>query len=228
MIRVGVPAVMVVLLAGCGSTVEGEPVAGPQTSTTTTTTRTTTSSSASPPEPSTPPPDDDVPGVVPTTAAPAAGTCDPADPPPVGVTASVEDPRAPKITVALPEGWGTTAGEGSVGAWLTGPDGESATVTITETSAGPAEAFDEYADHAMDQASVSSISVLPGDLCGFSGQKLIGSWAEPPDPGVRFGDRIAHIPSGGTTYLIAVHVEGSGDFDPFDSPLLDDFAVVIP
>jgi hypothetical protein len=168
---------------------------------------------------------------VPTTAAPAGGTCEPRNPPPVGVVAAVDDPRAPTITVALPEGWSTTAGEGDVGARLTGPGEVTATVTITETALDPAAAFEKYADDAMGQASVSSISVLPGTLCGFSGQKLIGSWAESPEQAVTFGDRIAHIPSGGTAFLVAVHVEGpthTSGFDPFASPLLDDFAVVLP
>jgi hypothetical protein len=208
------------VLSGCVRTSDGVPVAGegPVTS-----------------APATAGPDPGVgvaePGVVPTTRTPIPPditTCEVA-PPPVGVMASVDDPAAPKITVALPTDWSTTKGEGDIGARLTGPDGVWATVTIAETQLAPAEAFRKYTDTAMAASLVSSISVLPAEICGYSGQKLLGSWSQ-SQQAVDFGDRIAHIWTDTSTYLVAVHVEGPARtaFDPFTSPLMDDFAVVIP
>jgi hypothetical protein len=117
-----------------------------------------------------------------------------------------------------------------VGARLQGPDGTWATVTISQTRLDPAEAFRKYSDDAMAASPVSSVSVLPADLCGYSGQKLLGSWSGSSEP-VEFGDRIAHIWTDTNTYLVAVHVQGpsgADQFDPFTSPLMDDFGIVIP
>jgi hypothetical protein len=174
------------------------------------------------------------PGIVPTTRAPVpAGTttCVNPDPPPVGVTATVDDPAAPKITVALPAGWSTTSGSGIVGAKMQGPQGIWASVTIAKTKLGPAAAFEEYADDAMAASAVTSLSVLPADICGYSGQKIIGAWSDSPQQAVKFGDRIAHIWTNAGDYLVAVHVQGPVDaagFDPMTSPLLGAFAIVIP
>jgi hypothetical protein len=174
------------------------------------------------------------PGIVETsrTEVPAGATvCTPEPPPAVSVTASVPDPTAPKITVAVPADWSTTEGDGDVGVRLDGPEGIWATVTITQTRLDPAEAFRKYSDDAMAVSPVSSVSVMPADLCGYSGQKLLGSWAGAPQQATEFGDRIAHIWTDTNTYLVAVHVQGPsgvGDFDPFTSPLMDDFGIVIP
>lgn len=211
------------VLCGCANTVVGMPVGEQRLGS-------APSSSARPIPGPQPTVAADEPGVVPTTGAASPG-CAVADPPPVSVTASVDDPAAPEITVALPAGWSTSAGDGDVGARLAGPDGESATVTIRQTSLDPDAAFKEYADDALSVSAISSISVLPGPLCGYSGQKLLGSWSQSPQRAVTFGDRIAHIPAGPTNYLVAVHVEApvrASNFDPLTSPLLDDFAVVIP
>ena len=75
----------------------------------------------------------------------------------------------------------------------TGPDGIWATVTIARTPLDPAAAFKKYADEAMAASAVSSVSVLPADLCGYSGQKLLGAWSDTPQQAVEFGDRIAHV-----------------------------------
>jgi hypothetical protein len=227
MTRAGWAAVaLACLLAACVRTSSGVPVAG---------------DAAMPgtPAPSTrafPTPDTDLtePGIVPTTRTPVpAGTttCPVANPPPVGVTAAVPDPAAPKITVALPPGWGASKGSGDVGVRLEAPDGVRASVTIEVTRLDPAAAFRKYADDAMAASAVSSLSVMPADLCGYSGQKLLGAWSNSPQQAVEFGDRIAHIWTNTNTYLVAVHVEGSTNtagFDPSTSPLMEDFAVVIP
>jgi hypothetical protein len=175
------------------------------------------------------------PGVVPTTrtSVPAGTvTCELTDPPPDGVaTATVADPAAPKIMVALPAGWSTGQGDADIGAKLTGPEGIWATVSIAKTTLDPAAAFKQYADDAMGASAVSSVSVLPADLCGYSGQKLLGSWSDAPERAVEFGDRIAHVWTNAGNYLVAVHVQGpasNADFDPFTSPLMNDFGVEIP
>lgn len=217
---------LAVVLTSCVRTSDGMPVAGERKG----------SGTSVLPTRVIPTPEGDLtePGVVPTTRKPipaGATTCETPNPPPVGVTASVADPAAPKITVALPSGWSTTKGDGDVGAQLQGPDGVTATVTIAETPLEPAQAFQQYANDAMATSAVSSVSVLPADLCGYSGQKLLGAWSESPQQAVEFGDRIAHIWTNTDNYLVAVHVEGPADtagFDPTMSPLMEDFSVLIP
>lgn len=217
-------AAVACLLAACVRTSDGLPVAGDATP------------SAAPSTRSIPTPNTDIaePGILPTIRQPVpagATTCPVPDPPPVGVMASVPDPSAPKITVAVPTGWSVTTGDGDAGARLEGPDGEWGSVTIAATTLEPAAAFRRYADDVMAQSEISSVSVLPADLCGYSGQKLLGGWSDSPQQAIAFGDRIAHIWTDTDSYLVAVHVQGPADapdFDPFTSPLMDDFAVVIP
>ena len=81
------------------------------------------------------------------------------------------------------------------------------TVTIARTQLEPADAFTEYADKVMAVSPVSSVSVLPGELCGYSGQKLMGTWSDNPQQSVEFLDRIVHIWTNSNNYLVAVHVE---------------------
>jgi hypothetical protein len=224
----------VVVVSACGKTGDGAAVADDVESSDTSTPSTTDTS-----KPSTraiPAPEADLtePGVVPTTrtAVPAGTvTCELSDPPTDGVAvAAVSDPGAPRITVALPQGWSTAQGNGDVGAKLTGPKGISATVTITQTTLDPAAAFKKYADDALAASEVSSVSVLPADLCGYSGQKLLGAWSDAPEQAVEFGDRIAHVWTNTGDYLVAVHVQGPGStgFDPFTSPMLNDFSIEVP
>ena len=107
----------------------------------------------------------------------------------------------------------------------------SATITITQTRLEPAQAFTEYADKAMAVSTVSSVSVLPAELCGYSGQKLMGTWSDSPQQSVEFLDRIVHIWTESNNYLVAVHVEapaGTPGFDQAAAVLTGDFAVDIP
>jgi hypothetical protein len=83
----------------------------------------------------------------------------------------------------------------------------------------------------MAASAVSSVSVVPAELCGYSGQKLLGAWSTTPQQAVEFGDRIAHVWTNTNNYLVAVHVQGPAGtpgFDPFVSPLMNDFAIQIP
>lgn len=220
---------MTCLLTSCVDNSEGTPIAEEAV-----VSDTTISATTAPPSSTTSAaaePDTEQPGIVPTTAVPSPTgvACDVPKPP--YEEASVPDPAAPKITVVLPAGWSTAPGQGDVGLRLTGPDGMSASVTIARTMLPPAEAFDRFADDAMAASDISTLSVLPAELCGFSGQKLLGSWADSPEHAVEFGDRLAHIPTTSGDYLVAVHVEAPAQgaaFDPLTSPLLGDFGIVIP
>jgi hypothetical protein len=222
-------------VSACGKTSEGDPVADKVESVAETTSSTTATAATSTRAIPTPDADLSEPGVVSTTRTPVpAGTvtCALPDPPGEGVaTAAVSDPAAPRITLALPPGWSSAPGDGDVGARLTGPGGVSATVTIAKTPLDPSAAFKKYSDDAMAASPVSSVSVLPADLCGYSGQKLLGSWADTPGQAVEFGDRVAHVWTNDGDYLVAVHVQGpSGntDFDPFTSPIMNDFGIELP
>jgi hypothetical protein len=152
--------------------------------------------------------------------------------PSVRMTAEVDDPQAPRITVGVPDKWSMSAGTGDVGGKLDGPGGMQATVTIAATQLDPAAAFRKYADDLMAESAVSSVSVLPGELCGFSGQKLMGAWSDTPQNAVEYEDRIVHVwTNSGTNYLVAVHVQaptGTPGFDSAAALLTEDFEIVLP
>ncbi|MGE2718277.1 hypothetical protein [Mycolicibacterium celeriflavum] len=218
------------LLSACVDNSEGTPIAEEAVVSETTIAATST---PSPTTDSDPEVDSAQPGIVPATAtpSPAGAPCAMPNPSPSDALASVPDPAAPKISVAVPDRWSTAAGQGDVGLRLTGPEGMWGSVTIAKTTLPPAEAFERYADDAMAASDVSTLSVLPAELCGYSGQKLLGSWADSPANAVEFGDRLAHIATAGGDYLVAVHVEAPAhtvDFEPLSSPLLADFGIVIP
>jgi len=179
--------------------------------------------------------DDPVPGVVSTAPAPAGSICAPAGLPPVATVAQVSDPGAPTATVAVPDGWSMSSANGDPeGARLEGPEGMEAIVTITPTPLDPAAAFREYTDLLTRDATVSTVSVLPGEMCGYSGQKLMGVLSDGAQS-VQYQDRIVHVgvPTGTTdqAYLIVVHVEaptGNPGFDTAASVLTDVFEIGLP
>ncbi len=173
------------------------------------------------------------PGVVETTrqSLPAGATVCPQKFSGATAVATVGDPAAPTITVALPDGWSATPGSGDVGARLAGPDDMLAEISITATPLEPAAAFTRYSDSLMAKYPISTLSLLPADLCGFSGQKLMGTWADDPDESIQYEDRIAHIWTNSKSYLVAIHVEapsGATGFDAAADTLTGDFGVVIP
>ncbi|OBF88819.1 hypothetical protein A5790_22870 [Mycobacterium sp. 852002-51152_SCH6134967] len=224
---VGQAIALTCLLTACVDNSEGVPIAEEAVVSDTTISATSTPPSTAPSDPQV---DTAQPGIV-STPQPSAARRACSLPGPAHVLAAVPDPAAPRITVALPAGWSTAAGQGDVALRLAGPDGMWATVTIAETTLPPAEAFERYADDAVAAADISTLSVLPAELCGYSGQKLLGSWAGSPGPAVQFGDRIAHIPTSTGDYLVAVHVEApaqTAGFDPLASPLLGGFGIVVP
>jgi hypothetical protein len=215
------------VLAACVRTSDGVPVAGDEAAT-------VTSSAPSTMRP-TEEADQYAPGVVPTTRAPVPPNtvaCSQPVEPSVRMTAAVDDPHAPKITVGVPEGWSMTAGSGDVGGRLEGPRRMWATVTIAQTQPDPSAAFRKYADDLMAESAVSSVSIMPVELCGFSGQKLMGAWSDTPQNAVEFQDRIVHVwTNSGNNYLVAVHVQaptGTEGFDAAASLLTEDFRVELP
>jgi hypothetical protein len=227
--RVGLAALaLACLLSACVRTSEGVPVASDQAAHTTSSAPSATAAPTQQGEPSTY-------GVLPTTRAPVppnSVACSQTIKPSVRMTAEVDDPQAPRITVGVPDKWSMSAGTGDVGGKLDGPGGMQATVTIAATQLDPAAAFRKYADDLMAESAVSSVSVLPGELCGFSGQKLRGAWSDTPQNAVEYEDRIVHVwTNSGTNYLVAVHVQaptGTPGFDSAAALLTEDFEIVLP
>jgi hypothetical protein len=215
-----------VLVSACVRTSEGVPVAGPGRIT------------SSPPSATTGPTQEADPstfGVVPTSRAPVppnTATCTQTIKPAVMMTAGVNDPRAPRITIRVPDGWSMSRASADIGGRLEGPRGMQATVTIAQTQLDPAAAFRKYADDLIAEAAVSSVSVLPGELCGYSGQKLMGAWSDTPQNAVQYEDRIVHIwTNSGNSYVVAVHVQaptGTPGFDAAAEVLTEDFEIVLP
>ena len=218
-----------VLVSACVRTSEGVPVAGEAGP---------GGIASSPPSTMTGPTQEADPstfGVLPTSRAPVppnAATCTQTIKPAVRMTAGVDDPRAPRITIGVPDGWSMSGGSGDVGSRLDGPRGMQATVTIAQTQLDPAAAFRKYADDLMAESAVSSVSLLPGELCGYSGQKLMGAWSDTPQNAVQYEDRIVHIwTNSGNNYLVAVHVQaptGTPGFDAAAEVLTDDFDIALP
>lgn len=216
------------VLVACVRTSDGVPLAGEEAAT-------APSSAPSVTTQPTQEADQFAPGVVPTTRAPVPPNfiaCSQPIQPAVRMTAEVDAPQAPKITVGVPDGWSMAAGSGDVGGRLQGPRGMWATVTIAQTQLDPTAAFRKYADDLMSESAVSSVSIMPGELCGYSGQKLIGAWSDTPQNAVEFEDRIAHIwTNSGNSFLVAVHVQAPTSTDGFDAAsalLTEDFEIVLP
>jgi hypothetical protein len=215
-----------VLATACVRTSAGVPVADPS------------ASSSSPSRSINPRPsgqlDQGPPGVQPTLQVPIpanAVTCAPANKPPVSVVTAVDDPMAPRVTVGVPEGWSTSKGSGEVGVRMQGPDGMTAFVSVAATTLDPEAAFRDYTDKIMAQSAVSSVSVLPAELCQYSGQKLMGAWSDTPQNAVEFFDRVAHVWTNTTNYLVAIHVEAPTGVDALDAAsaaITDDVEITIP
>lgn len=213
---------VVVLAPACTRLDDGMPVAGPGT-------RPPVSAPATTSQAPIDDPDYPVPGVVATTQPPEP--CEPGVSSPVSVVARVSDPNAPTATVAVPDGWSMSSGGGDpVGARLQGPDSMRATVTISPTPLGPEEAFRHYEDERTGGSSISTLSLIPAELCGFSGQRLIGILSDGSET-VQYEDRIVHVPGGTQDYLIAVRVDAPSDAPGFDeaaAQLTGDFGIGLP
>ena len=217
-----------VMTSACTRTDAGVPTAGDENRSPTET------SEMEPSETGLPEPQevDDEPGVVPTMAPGAAGSvCAPPDLPPVRTVARISDPAAPTATVGVPDGWSMSSGDGDpVGARLEGPGGMRATVTIAATSLAPAAAFRRYSDDLTEGSVMSTVSLLPGEMCGYSGQQLMGILSDGTET-VQYEDRLVHVPAPAQDYLIAIHVEapsGTPGFEDAASLVTDDFEIGLP
>ena len=230
MIRTPVALLLVcaaVVASGCTRSSDGAPTAGAPGSSGALEAPATETVQPDPREP------DPQPGVVPTTQgpAPAASVCAPAELPPVRTVAQVSDPAAPTATVGVPQGWSMSSGGGDPeGARLQGEAGMSATVTIAPTPLDPAAAFRDYTDELTEGSVITTVSILPADMCGFSGQRLMGILSDGTQT-VQYEDRIVHVPAPAQDYLIAVHVEapsGAPGFDAAAALLTGDFEIGLP
>ncbi|KAA0099028.1 hypothetical protein CIW49_12200 [Mycolicibacterium sp. P1-18] len=153
-------------------------------------------------------------------------------PPPTAgapATAQPADASAPRIVVAVPEGWTSAPTPGGLA--LTGPDGMTGTVDVGPTTLDPAAAFEKYTDDVSDSAPISSVSVLPAEHCGYSGQRLMGVLSGGPDGARVYEDRIGHVWTNDGDYLVVIHVaapQGSPAFDAAATTLTADYAITLP
>jgi hypothetical protein len=215
----------------CARQTEGAAVAGEPT-TSSTAQRSTSSTSAA----STPSPGSGF-GVVETTRRPLepmAQTCEPAGREPGSQQISFVQgarPDTPIIELLAPDNWKFAPSPVDPTLNLTGPNGLKGTVTVAPTELEPTEAFDKYSDDAMAKAPIASLSVLPGELCGYSGQKLMGMWSGSGGAPVEYRDRIAHVWTNSASYLVAIHLEGpqgAAGYAAAEDLMMRDFGIEIP
>lgn len=148
----------------------------------------------------------------------------------IGTVAQVSDPAAPRITLPVPEAWTSDPGQGDVALSLSGPDGMTGTVTITVTARDPAAAFADYVATLARSKLDFQVDTVGVKFCGYSSQKLTGTFLGPRGT-IEFADRVTHIWTNTSQYLVAVHLEGPQDASGFGAAkaaLMQDFAVVIP
>lgn len=229
--RALVPVLAVVCLAtACARTDDGTAVAASQPPDASESSQPSSSSS-----PAVTPPSGPIDfGVVPTNRVPVPPgtvTCSPEERPAAEATVRGPGPTAPVITVAVPVGFGAPQPSGD-GVLIAGPEDIKALVTVTATDEEPAYAFETYSDRLVADSSISAVSVLPGELCDYSGQELMGSLSNDDQDAVEYRDRIVHIwtPDGGM-YLAAVHVTapmGAAGFEDAAAVFTGDFAVALP
>ncbi len=224
----------VVAVGGCTRSAEA-PVAEPapaETATTaapTTTTAPATTSAAE--EPHTLP---DY-GVVETTKRTVGAgetTCEPETPPVNPMQVRGAAPGSPTVIIGVPDGFSAGAAPaGDVALNLVGPDGMTATVSVTPTTLDAAAAFQKYADARAADYEIVSVSVLPGELCGYSGQELMGTLADKPGQGIAYFDRVVHVWTNDGDFLVAVRVQGphgTAALEPAKTVLLGDFGIRMP
>lgn len=232
-----VAAVLITALAGCARTTDGASAQDTTKSSAEAATTTTHATSPAPAGSSTATSEEfTLPayGVEPTTTralAPGETTCEPDGGAANTVDATGAAPGSPTAIVAVPDGFTSAPGTGDTALTMTGPDGLTATVTITPTTLDAAAAFQQYADQRTAKASINSVSVLPGDLCGYSGQELMGILADKPGDGIDYADRIVHVWTASGDYLIAIALQGPNGapgLDAAKSVALADFGIRMP
>jgi hypothetical protein len=144
--------------------------------------------------------------------------------------ATVSDQAAPRLTIAVPDGWNSAAGTGETALTTTGPGGMSAKVTIAPTDLQPDGAFLRYTATMGPGMARLKFSVAGAPFCGYSSQQLTMTVQGPSGP-ISYADRITHIWTNTNKYLVAVHLEAPGSaagFSAAKSTLMQQFTVVIP
>jgi len=141
------------------------------------------------------------------------------------------DPGAPTALIGIPAGF-TEAGTGPDGVLhLAGPDQMTASISISPTTLEPMAAFQAHAEALTAGSDISSLSVLPGDECGYSGQKMMGSLSDGDALATEFADRVVHVWTAGPDYLVVIHLQGptgAAGFDDARTALLADFGIRMP
>ncbi|UJL31158.1 hypothetical protein HZU38_12570 [Mycolicibacterium vanbaalenii] len=77
---------------------------------------------------------------------------------------------------------------------------------------------------------MSTVSMLPADMCGFSGQRLMGMLSDGGDS-IEYEDRLVQVPTGNGDHLIAIHVQapsGAPGFADAAAHVTQDFEVGLP
>lgn len=227
----------VALLAGCARSIES-PAAGTggseraPTSTSVTTSTTTAATPTSPGDMNSLP----AYGVVGTTTRPVTAgetVCEPEPAPANTLEARGAAAGSPTVIIGVPDGFspGGRQPEGDVALNLLGPHGMTGTVTIAPTTLDAADAFQQYADDRTAHHEITTLSVLPGELCGYSGQELIGVLADQPRQGIDFADRIVHVWTDSGDFLVAVQLQapnGDPGLDAAKAVMLSDFGIRMP
>jgi hypothetical protein len=216
-------------VGGCTQTSVGHPVASQAPSGQAATTTIAGAATSSPSTTEAKMPAMGVTTTLPDTVPPNALVCLPAPTAGTPATVRVGDPSAPQIVVALPEGWTSAPSPGGLA--LTGPDGMTGSVDVGRTTLDPAAAFEKYTDDVSDWAPVSSVSVLPAEFCGYSGQRLQVVLSGGSAGKEVYDDRIVHVWTNVADYLIVVHVaapEASPAFDAAAETLTADFPITLP
>lgn len=173
-------------------------------------------------------------GVVETTRVPVppqAQTCSVPEPQPGAQRVTFSRGDSPSIQILAPDSWSSAVAEDGSAMTLTGPGGAIGLITVTPTDLAAAEAFERYADEAQDKAPISSLSILPAELCGYSGQELLGMWSGDGDAPVRYADRLIHVWTDGPSYLVAVHIQSPRDapgFSETQALMLGHFGIRLP
>lgn len=146
------------------------------------------------------------------------------------VEVRADAPGSPIATIAVPDGFTADRLSGIGSLTLSGPNGMVGDITMAPT--GP-DARAVFADYLNQRAAVpiNTVSVQPGQLCGYSGQMLSGFLADEPGRGADFADRIVHVPTVDAAFLVAIRLEappGTAGFAAARSVLLADFGIRMP
>lgn len=173
-------------------------------------------------------------GVVPTTkvpVAPGAVQCNPyPDPVADGATSVTLALPALMVEIAMPSAWDARPGSDAGLVDLIGPDGLTGSVSATPTTLDPATAFDDLAHDLAARAPLSQQTHFAAASCGYSGQRINGTWSESGAEFEAYSDRVAHIWTNSGDYLVVIHLEGPAGMPAFtdaEALMMRDFRITI-